>query len=98
MTRQFIVRPIAQAEMDEAIGWYAQRSVAAAQRFADALAAALVAIRTDPLRYSVVEQGKRRYNLNSFPYDLYFTADEHEVIVLSCFHGRRNPARWRRRR
>jgi plasmid stabilization system protein ParE len=98
MTRHFIVRPVARAEIDHAIDWYAARSDAAARRFADAVVAALAAIRTDPMRYPLVDQGKRRYNLNSFPYGLYFTADEHEVIVLSCFHGRRNPARWKRRR
>jgi hypothetical protein len=32
-----------------------------------------------------------------FPYGIIFEAQEHRIVVIACFHGRRNPTRWQLR-
>jgi hypothetical protein len=30
-----------------------------------------------------------------FPYGLFFEVQEHRIVVIACFHGKRNPTRWK---
>jgi toxin ParE1/3/4 len=98
MSWRVIVRPAARAEMDEAHRWYSERSWQTAANFTDVLEAALAAIGRDPLRYALIHNDMRRYNMPPFPYGLYYTIESGDVVVLSCFHGSRDPAIWRKRR
>jgi plasmid stabilization system protein ParE len=98
MSLPVVVRPVARAEMDEAHLWYSERSSRAAAKLTDVLKAALAAIGRDPLRYPVIYNDMRRHNMPPFPYGLYYTVEAQEVVVLSCFHGSRDPAVWRKRK
>jgi plasmid stabilization system protein ParE len=35
--------------------------------------------------------------LRKFPYALYYLVDDDRIVVLACFHQRRNPLDWLRR-
>jgi plasmid stabilization system protein ParE len=52
-------------------------------------------IQENPLLYQVVEQGIRRAPLGRFPYGLMYFVGEDEIVVLTCFHDRRDPRHWR---
>ena len=30
----------------------------------------------------------------ALPYGTFFEMHEHRIVVIACFHGRRNPRRW----
>jgi plasmid stabilization system protein ParE len=45
----------------------------------------------------VIEGDIRKAVLRRFPYVILFRALEHEVVVIACFHGRRDPDEWRTR-
>jgi plasmid stabilization system protein ParE len=47
-----------------------------------------------PLHYAGVEKGRRRAGVRRFPYGIYFLAEETRIVVIACFHGRRNPKHW----
>jgi plasmid stabilization system protein ParE len=85
-------------EIEEAVEWYRQHSAATAVKFSEAVATGLLAIGEDPLRYPMVYRHMRRLNIASFPYGLFYRVEGDEVIVLACFHGRRDPARVKVRR
>jgi plasmid stabilization system protein ParE len=46
-----------------------------------------------PLKYTAVEKGRRRAGVRRFPYGLFFLVEETRIVVIACFHGRRNPKR-----
>lgn len=50
-----------------------------------------------PLRYQLVFGDVRRAVARRFPYAVYFRARSNKLVVLAVFHGRRDPAIWRRR-
>lgn len=51
MTHDFVVRPEAEADIDEAYVWYERRTVGLGDRFLDAVGATLEIIQKEPLRF-----------------------------------------------
>ena len=97
MTRRLVLEPEAEAEIDEAAGWYEARSPGLGPEFLRAVEGLLGAIQRNPYQYQVVFRGVRRAALRRFPYGLMYVATAQEIIVVACFHGRRNPERWQER-
>ena len=92
-----VVRPLAEADLDEAFAWYETRSVSLGVDFLRAVDECLNAIAATPLAYPVVYRGARRALLRRFPYAvLYVQANDH-IEVLACAHTSLHPRRWRRR-
>jgi plasmid stabilization system protein ParE len=53
---------------------------------------------SNPRQFPVVHNDVRRALLRRFPYASMFVIDDDgSPIVLACFHGSRDPARWQRR-
>jgi len=67
------------------------------ERFALAVEASVQAISEHPMQFPVVYRGRRRTGVRRFPYGIFFEAQEHRIVVIACFHGRRNPRRWQLR-
>ena len=40
----------------------------------------------------------RRVLVERFPYSLFYSFDDDEIIILGCVHWRQNPESWRYRR
>jgi len=97
MTRSLIIRPEAEAEVVDAATWYEQKSPTLAARFAAEFRTALAKIVDNPFQYQIVDVVMRRVPLAGFPYGLLYVASDDEIVILPCFHGRRDPAKWRER-
>jgi plasmid stabilization system protein ParE len=85
------------AEIREAAQWYAERGLGLEDVFLDEVSRVLRLIRSAPSRYPFVDADLRKAVLRRFPYILLYRAREDEVVVIACFHGRRNPEEWQRR-
>lgn len=97
MTR-LIVRPSAEADIQEASDWYDGRAPSLGARFLDELGSTLARLREAPLHFPSVGRGVRRALLGKFPYAVYFLAgDADRRIVIAVLHQQRHPATWRRR-
>jgi plasmid stabilization system protein ParE len=90
--------PEADAELKEALARYESIRPALAERFAEAVVETVERISQAPLQYAVAEKGRRRAGVRRFPYGLFFLAEEKRIVVIACFHGRRNPRHWQLRR
>jgi len=84
-------------ELKETLARYASIRPQLGQRFAEAVADTVGAIGAAPLRFAVVEKGRRRAGVRRFPYGIFFLLEETRVVVIACFHGRRNPSHWQLR-
>ena len=93
-----IFRREAEAELTQAFEWYEARSGGLGGQFLIAVDAALSRIVRDPEAYPVVHRDVRRSLMRRFPFVLYYVAESGRVTILACFHGRRDPGRWQRRR
>ncbi len=89
--------PEADAELKEARAWYDNVRPDLGERFALAVEATVEAIAETPLQFPVVYRGRRRAGVRRFPYGIFFEVQEQRIVVIACFHGRRNPKRWQAR-
>ena len=97
MSRELVIRPEAEAEMVEAGDWYDREKPGLGIRFALAVSNTITAIERNPLQYQAVWAQFRRAGIARFPYSLIYRVSDQAIIVVSCFHGRRNPAVWKKR-
>src|SRR5947209_15344271 len=97
MTRRLVVRPTARIELAAASDWYDSQKQDLVAEFIQAFEAAPVTIIENPFQYQTVYRNARRAPLGRFPYGLIYTASDDEVVIVSCFHGRRHPRRWQDR-
>lgn len=97
MARRFIVRPLAEADLDDAARWYEDERARLAERFLSDVDRTFARIRERPLQFPSVAGDVRRALLHTFPYAVYFRASNETVVVLAVLHLRRNPKVWRGR-
>jgi toxin ParE1/3/4 len=97
MTLPVVWLPEADAELKEAQRWYSNVRVELGERFALAVEAVVGSIASSPLQFPIVHRSLRRAGVRRFPYGKFFKVQESVVVVLACFHGRRDPRRWQQR-
>ena len=97
MPRRFIVRPLAEADLEDAVRWYEDERAGFTERFLADVARTFDRIRERSLQFPTVRGDVRRALLHTFPYAVYFSAQDDEVVVLAVLHLRRNPKVWRTR-
>ena len=97
MTRRFIVRPLAEADLEDAARWYEDERAGLAERFLSDVDRTFARIRERPFQFPTVGGDVHRALLHTFPYAVYFRASEEIVTVLAVLHLRRNPKVWRAR-
>ena len=91
MLRQLVVRPLAEADLENAARWYDEERLGLAARFLSEVDRTLRRIREWPLQFPAVAGDVHRALLATFPYAVYFRASDELVVVLAVLHLRRNP-------
>lgn len=97
MSYEIIVRPEAAREVQEAFDWYEDKSEGLGLEFLRAADACMASIKRKPLASPTMYQDIRRALLRKFPYVLFYMVKEERIIVLACFHAKRDPIDWMRR-
>ena len=97
MTLPVVWLPEADAELKEALARYDSIRPELGIRFAEAVEEAVEAISAAPLRFAAVDKARRRAGVHRFPYGIYFVVEEARILVIACFHGKRNPKHWQLR-
>ena len=92
-----VFRPEAQQELLEAQAWYEERSPGLGFEFARAVDAAIARALRMPLAFPLVEAEFRHVITRKFPYSIIYRPTGSELVVVSCFHHRREPGSWTRR-
>ena len=97
MTRRWIVRPLAEVDLEDAAKRYESQQAGLGSRFLEAADHLFTRIREAPLQFPPVSTGVRRALLPTFPYAVYFRETDEAVVILAVLHFRRDPRVWRRR-
>ncbi len=86
--------PEADTELKEALLRYESIRPELALRFAEAVVDAVESICAAPLQYRLRENGRRRAGVRRFPYGIFYLLENDLILIVACFHGRRDPERW----
>ncbi len=97
MTLPVVWIPEANEDLQEARTWYDNIRRELGERFAQAVEATVEAIAEHPIQFPVVYRSRRRAGVPRFPYGIFFEVQQHRIVVIACFHGRRDPTRWQAR-
>jgi plasmid stabilization system protein ParE len=95
MARRFIVRPLAEADLEQAAGWYDDERPGLGARFLADVHQVFTRIGETPQQFPVVDRKIRRALLHAFPYAVYFLETDNSLVVLAVLHLRRRPGLWR---
>lgn len=91
------IGPKAEAEIEEAARWYAQRSAPLATQFLLRVEEVISEVAEAPQRFPVLHRDIRRALLGRFPYGVFFRLKRDHVKVIAVIHQSRDPGLWRRR-
>ena len=91
MTYELSLLP--EVEEDTFVGyrWYEKRSSGLGDQFLEELYTDIGGIPSNPLLYEVVRRRIRCRLLRRFPYAIYFSLEEEQILVLGVFHCARDP-------
>ncbi len=95
--RQLLIRPNAQADINEAARWYEREHPGLGYRFMEALDTLYDRIQGYPLLFPILENNVRRALSPRFPYGVYFVVGEELISVLAVLHLHRHPDTWKGR-
>ncbi|PKM06699.1 MAG: hypothetical protein CVV14_11415 [Gammaproteobacteria bacterium HGW-Gammaproteobacteria-4] len=97
MTLRIVFRRAAQSELEDAAVWYDEQRVGLGEEFIIEIEQAIANAAAAPKRHPIVFGDIRRTVARRFPFSVYFRVRQTTLVVLAVFHGRRDPAIWRRR-
>ena len=95
--RGLVVTSPAETDLTTAYDWYEEQSPGLGAEFLRAVEAVFAAVQRTPGLFPAVRGRARRALLRRFPYGVFFTASDDEVVVLAVVHGRRHPRVWQSR-
>ena len=87
----------AQAELDDAIAWYASQAPGLGDAFLIETLKTLKLIEQYPKAWHPLTQQIRRCRLRRFPYSVVYAQDGSDLLVVAVAHQHRKPGFWRTR-
>jgi plasmid stabilization system protein ParE len=96
MTRQVILGPKAERDIQAAYDWYESQQSGLGERWLSLLRDKLEFIRRFPDASPVLYRGIRRAVVSRFPYLVFYVVRPTRIVVLAVLHGSRSPEAWPR--
>mgnify|MGYP001363849670 CR=1 FL=1 len=97
MKYHLLVRPEAEADIEESFNWYEDEMPGLGHEFRYTLRSTLSLVRSNPFLFPVVYRQVRRALVKRFPHTVFFFVENEDVIVTACVHHKRNPQAWQGR-
>jgi len=97
MSFRLVIKQLAETDISEAAKWYSRIDRRVARNFIDSVDKTLSGIKTIPYAFPIVDGTYRRAITRKFPFAIYFTVEEDEVVVFGIFHCSRHPEKWKNR-
>ncbi|HBB87208.1 MAG TPA: hypothetical protein DC047_06300 [Blastocatellia bacterium] len=90
-----VIRPSAATEIEAAYRWYERQRPGLGEEFLEAVNNMIAVIVGHPERFPIVHRNTRRVLLSRFPFSILYRVKVGHVVVVACFHSRRNPRLWK---
>ena len=97
MKHRLIIRPEAEADIQEAFDWYERHVPGLGSDFLAPVGIAISTIQSHPLQHPVIYKNARRALTRRFPYQIFFVIGDDVIVVIAVSHGARDPQHWQNR-
>ena len=91
---KLFVTSAAERDFTEALCWYAERSLRAAEGFDTQFDRALEAIAADPQRFPLCDERHRYYSLSGYPFQVIYREHADGIVVIAVAHAKRRLGYW----
>ncbi len=81
----------ARDDVDLALAWYERQRRGLGLEFLDCVEAAVASIQDNPKMYQIRYSCFRCCVIHRFPFSIFYTIEDHEIVVHSVFDNRQNP-------
>ncbi|MCP3669370.1 MAG: type II toxin-antitoxin system RelE/ParE family toxin [Gammaproteobacteria bacterium] len=88
------IRREAEQDIKTAITWYNLHQYGVGDQFLVELQRLFDHIMDNPQLFPEIQPGIRRALTNRFPYSIYYTATNNEIVIYAVLHQRRSPDAW----
>lgn len=95
MTYSVFLSPIAESELLESATWYNERKENLGVEFIEEIDNAILNIQSKPLQYKIAYKNFRIALTKRFPFEIFYSVDEHNILIHHIFHASRNPKIWK---
>jgi len=89
-----VFRPQARVELLEAKVWYEERSSGLGMEFARVADAVAASIARFPSQFPKAHGEMRKAVFPRFPYSFLYQLIDDDILILACFHHRKDPREW----
>ncbi len=83
----------ARDDIDLALAWYERQRRGLGLEFLDCVEAAIASVRDSPSMYPIRYSCFRCCVVRRFPFSIFYTIEDDEIVVHSVFDNRRNPSK-----
>jgi plasmid stabilization system protein ParE len=97
MSREFIITPAAEQDLNAAYLWYESKRAGLGKEFISCVDEQFLRIRNSPESLATTYKEVRQALIRRFPYVVCYTCDRDVVRVIAVFHGHRDPTAWQSR-
>jgi plasmid stabilization system protein ParE len=99
MTFRVLIEDEAEREFADAVRFYDEREPGLGQQFARDVRDVFKTVCENPEKFRRCSRLARKAKVLDWPYSVYFTikAETSELVIITVWHGARNPAQLRRR-
>ncbi|MEA3415567.1 MAG: type II toxin-antitoxin system RelE/ParE family toxin [Thermodesulfobacteriota bacterium] len=87
----------ARAEFKEATLYYSEKSYSLGLAFYTEVEYAIERIVENPVLYRVIDEDVRRCLIKRFPCAIFYSIEDHYVLILAVMHCSREPSYWKHR-
>jgi len=94
----FILRRPVVADLQRAYRWYESERSGLGEEFLLAVHRGIEKVIRLPEGHAVIHRDTRRALVPRFPYGLFYRIMGETVVFVACYHLRRRPASWKKRR
>lgn len=98
MSYRLVVTPAAEDDLLQAFSWYEDKQFGLGTLFLESVESVYERILEHPELYQEVDEGIRRGVTRTFPYCVFYTIDETDVVVLAVMDAAQDPdyvrSRW----
>ena len=91
------ISPEAELDLEDIYNWYEAQNTGLGSEFIRVIDASLSTIQRNPLAYTKIDQEVRKKLIRKFPYILFYVVIDKMIIIIACFHVKRDPQQWKRR-
>ena len=97
MNYQVFISPEAEFDLEDNYKYYESQNTGLGSEFIRAIDASLSLIQRNPFAYPCVYRKVRRKLIRKFPYGLFYVIKDEMIVVVACFHVKRDPKQWKKR-